>query len=152
MVTSPGCLNPEKDFRGLRGGLLFLFLDAAIFSFSDLNDAGSDRVGARYFLPVPEVLLMLSDLGIIALLLLCRMLSGSWNIVVAVQEKFVTSKLRLPTYVLLNLTLVSVSSSRSTAASFLSSMCSWAKAAVTSFVARSPAIKLFCCFYSFITR
>lgn len=45
----------------LHGGLLFLFFDAAILSFSDRTDAGSDKVGARYFLP--EALPMLSDLG-----------------------------------------------------------------------------------------
>lgn len=45
----------------LHGCLLFLFFDAAILSFSDRTDAGSDKVGAKYFLP--EALPMLSDLG-----------------------------------------------------------------------------------------
>lgn len=45
----------------LHGGLLFLFFATAILSFSVRTDAGSDNVGARYFLP--EALPMLSDRG-----------------------------------------------------------------------------------------
>lgn len=45
----------------IRGGLLFFFLGAALLSFSDLIEAGSDSVGIKYFLPDP--LPILSDLG-----------------------------------------------------------------------------------------
>lgn len=40
---------------------LFLFFTTGILSFSVLTDAGSDNVGAKYFLP--DALPILSDLG-----------------------------------------------------------------------------------------